>query len=89
MPLKIRYSSQFLKKIEKLQRKKPKTATVFKNKMALFNNNPRDSSLKTHKLSGNMKNQYAFFVENDCRVIFSWEGEEVEFILIGKHDEVY
>lgn len=89
MPLKLKFSATFSKKLNKLARKKPQTIRRYFVKLKIFRENPREPSLKTHKLSGNMKDKYAFFVESDCRVIFSWNGDEVEFVLIGKHDEVY
>lgn len=89
MPLKIEFAPTFSKKFNKLTRKRPQILHHFSEKLKIFRENPRHPSLKTHKLSGNLKDCYAFSVEKDCRAIFSWEGDEVEFVLIGKHDEVY
>ena len=51
-----------------------------------------DSRLKTHKLSGKLKNLWSFSVEYDLRVIFFFTKDQPKkaiFIDIGTHDEVY
>ena len=60
------------------------------NAMALFQEDPFHSSLKTHKLTGKLKGLWAFAVSYDCRVVFSFLSQnEVLLIDIGAHDEVY
>lgn len=62
----------------------------FQTKLELFKNNPFEASLKTHKLSGKLKNYWSFSVEYDLRVIFYFADEsEIVFIDIGTHREVY
>ena len=52
--------------------------------------NPFYPQLRTHKLSGKLAGQWAFSIEEDCRVVFEFIGENsVLFIDIGSHDEVY
>lgn len=89
MPLKIEFAHTFVKKLEKYKRKNPKVALSFEQKFKKFEKNPRDPSLKTHKLSVNMQNTYALSIEYDIRAIFTWEGEEVIFKAIGTHNQVY
>lgn len=51
---------------------------------------PFDRSLRTHKLSGKLKDLWSFSLEYDLRVIFYFaEKDKVVFVDIGKHDEVY
>ena len=46
--------------------------------------------LRTHKLSGKLEGLWAFSVDEDCRVVFEFIGEDrVLLIDIGSHDEVY
>jgi len=62
----------------------------FKNKLEIFVNNPFDSRLKTHKLSGKLKDLWSFSIEYDQRVIFYFVDEnKAVFIDIGSHDQVY
>jgi mRNA-degrading endonuclease YafQ of YafQ-DinJ toxin-antitoxin module len=46
---------------------------------------PFNTKLKTHKLSGTLKDFWAFSVDYDCRVIYKF----LKAIDIGSHDEVY
>ncbi len=62
----------------------------FKEAIITFSNNPFDTKLKTHKLSGILKGNWAFSVEYDCRVVFKFLTEnKVLLIDIGSHEEVY
>ena len=62
----------------------------FWEKLELFKNNPFEATLKTHKLSGKLKDYWSFSVEYDLRVIFYFvDSESVVFIDIGTHKEVY
>jgi toxin HigB-1 len=62
----------------------------FREKLELFRGDPFDRSLKTHKLSGRLKDLWSFSVEFDQRVLFYFtdEGNAV-FVDIGSHDQVY
>ena len=58
--------------------------------LELFSENPFDSRLKTHKLSGKLEGLWAFSIDYDCRVIFKFVGRNEVFLIdIGGHDEVY
>lgn len=62
----------------------------FWERVTLFQNDPFAPQLRTHKLSGQLKDLWSFTVEYDARVIFSFveEGKAL-FVDIGSHDEVY
>lgn len=75
-------------------KKKIKNNLILKNKFAekldIFKNNPYDTRLRTHKLTGDLKELYSFSIDYDHRVIFSfYEHNKVIFEDIGSHDEVY
>ncbi|WP_324282521.1 type II toxin-antitoxin system mRNA interferase toxin, RelE/StbE family [Cyanobacterium aponinum UTEX 3221] len=62
----------------------------FRNKLEIFKNNPFDSRLKTHKLSGKLKDLWSFSIEYDQRVVFYFiDLDQIVFIDIGNHDQVY
>ena len=50
---------------------------------------PQDPLLRTHKLKGELDAYWAFSVDNDLRVLFRWEGDEVFLVNLGTHDQVY
>ena len=89
--MQIDYSSQFKRNYKKKILKKFLEDT-FQEKLTLFIKDPFHNNLKTHKLSGEFKDCWAFSVEYDCRVIFKFLNEDktkVLFVNVGKHDEVY
>ena len=79
---------------KKAYQKKIKTDDNLKRKFwkttKLFSSNPFSKQLRTHKLTGTLKGLWAFSVDYDTRVIFSFlKDDEVLLIDIGSHDEVY
>lgn len=51
---------------------------------------PYDERLRTHKLSGKLKDLWSLSIAYDIRVIFHFADEQkTVFVDIGKHDEVY
>jgi addiction module RelE/StbE family toxin len=62
----------------------------FWERLELFQNNPFDQKLRTHKLSGQLKDLWSFSIQYDLRVVFSFlEGDRALFVDIGTHEEVY
>jgi len=62
----------------------------FWQRLELFLSTPFARQLRTHKLSGKLEGLWAFSVDEDCRVVFEFMGEDrVLLIDIGSHDEVY
>ncbi|HTE64865.1 MAG TPA: type II toxin-antitoxin system RelE/ParE family toxin [Candidatus Binatia bacterium] len=54
-----------------------------------FAADPKDPLLRSHKLKGELKNYWAFSVDDDLRVVFRWEAGEAFLVNLGSHDEVY
>lgn len=57
--------------------------------LRLFERDPRDPRLDTHKLRGEHKGKWAFSFGYDARVVFFWEGTTAVLLDVGSHDEVY
>jgi mRNA-degrading endonuclease YafQ of YafQ-DinJ toxin-antitoxin module len=58
----------------------------------LFILDPIEAKLKTHKLSGKLKDLWSFSIGNDFRVVFYFTTDKPRkaiFVDIGTHDEVY
>ena len=56
----------------------------------LFLQDPYHVKLRTHKLTGALKDLWSFSIEYDLRVIFFFVKDNVViFEDIGTHDEVY
>ena len=84
--MKIYYSAKFAKAYKKLPQKVKLQA---EKKELVFRKNPRHSSLKTHKLTGKLKDFWAFSVDYKYRIIFEFrEKDVVWFHSVGTH-EIY
>jgi len=81
---------KFKKSYKKIISKHNTLKEKFNQQIKLFQTNPFDPKLKTHKLSGTLNDCWAFSVEYDCRVIFKFKGKDkILLIDIGSHEEVY
>ena len=89
--MEISFSNTFQKAFKKRIKDK-NNEIVFWNKTELFIADPFNENLKTHKLSGKLKDLWSFSVEYDIRVIFYFTKDKPKkavFIDIGTHEEVY
>jgi len=84
------WDEAFKRSYRKRIRKNEGLRRRFWRKMELFLSSPFSPQLRTHKLSGKLEGQWAFSVDEDCRVVFEFfEEDKVLLIDIGSHDEVY
>ena len=82
----IAYSPEFARRFKKLPREIKLKALV---KEKIFRKDPFDPVLKTHKLSGKLADEYAFWVDFKTRIIFSFINSNlVCFHSVGGH-EIY
>ena len=54
-------------------------------KEKIFRENIFSSSLKVHKLKGKLKNQWSFSIDNQYRLLFEFDDNDVIFLDIGTH----
>jgi addiction module RelE/StbE family toxin len=88
--MEVSFSKSFKRSFKKRIKGNANLEARFWEKVALFTNDPFEPSLKTHKLSGKLKDLWSFSLEYDERVLFYFtdDGNAV-FINVGSHDEVY
>lgn len=80
----IFYSSHFLRAFKKLP--KALKAEVLEHEV-LFRRNCFDPKIKTHKLTGKLKEYWSFSITPSHRILFAIESEGVvSFIDVGDHD---
>lgn len=80
----------FKRSYKKRVRNNSRLKKKFWEKMEIFLENPFFPQLRTHKLSGKLAGQWAFSVDNDCRIVFEFVGEDRALLIdVGSHDEVY
>ncbi len=88
--IKLVWDQKFKKTLKKRIGNSTALTTKFKSKIKLFEKDPFNPVLRTHKLSGILKGYWAFSVDKDLRVIFKFiNSDKVLLIDIGTHDEVY
>ena len=87
----IAFSASFKRSFKKKIKDRKVIENLFWEVTALFIQDPFHPSLKTHKLSGKLKDLWSFSVEYDLRVIFYFEDKNSKaiFVFIGSHDEAY
>jgi mRNA-degrading endonuclease YafQ of YafQ-DinJ toxin-antitoxin module len=57
--------------------------------LRIFERDPTDPRIDTHKLRGEHAGKLAFSFGYDARVVFQWEGQAAILLDVGNHDEVY
>jgi len=86
--IKVAYSNSFKRSFKK--RIKGQKEELFFQKLELFIKNPYHKQLRTHKLSGKLKDLWSFSIDRNTRIVFYFvDPNHVIFENIGTHDEVY
>lgn len=67
----VAFSSSFKRAFKKRIEGRKELEQKFWRRVEIFIANPHDSRLRTHKLSGELREQWSFTVEYDVRVVFS------------------
>ena len=89
--MEVSFSSSF-KKTFKKKIKSTELEADFWLKLELFINDPFNIQLKTHKLSGKLKDLWSFSLGYDLRIVFYFTKDKPKkavLVDIGTHDEVY
>ena len=88
--IEIAFSTSFKRAFKKKIVGNPNREARFWERVEAFKNNPFDPQLRTHKLSGKLKDLWSFSIEYDLRVIFYFvKDQRALFIDLGTHKEVY
>lgn len=86
----IIFTTSFSRALKKLLNAQPEMESVVREKFNIFQQNPFDSTLRTHRLSGELKEFRSFRVTYDIRIIFEFtKSGDALFSDIGTHDDVY
>lgn len=85
--LKVVYTKSFLRQYKKIS---PNIKIKTKQSIKKFQKNPKDESLKSHKLNGPLADFYSFSVDYNLRIVFELDMKNNGAILlkIGGH-EIY
>jgi len=87
--------SKFKKSFKPLIKKNPQLQSKILAVLELLSDDPFTTSLKSHKLTGQLGGLWSCSVTYDCRIIFAFRKDPVTednlivLVDIGSHDEVY
>ncbi len=88
--MEVAFSSAFKRAFKKLVKAKRPLEETFWTRVGIFTENPYDQRLRTHKLSGQLRELWSFSITYDIRVVFYFaEQDKAVFVDIGDHDTVY
>jgi addiction module RelE/StbE family toxin len=85
----LRRHKTFEKSFKKRLRGNSKIMEAFEIRLQLFLSGERGEPLYDHPLTGDMKGKRSFSVANDIRVVYEETEEEIIFLDIGSHNQVY
>ncbi len=78
------------KKFEKMYGKcRQETKDKFTERLKIFKKNKYDPILNNHSLSGKLNGLRSINVSGDYRVIFEERSEDIIFMAIGTHSQLY
>ena len=89
------WSPKFVRKFKRIAKKNPQLRIQIEKILESLMEDPFDSSLRTHKLKGDLDGVWSCSVDYDNRILFEFivdieSGEEEIFLLtLGSHDDVY
>ncbi|MFA5310561.1 MAG: type II toxin-antitoxin system mRNA interferase toxin, RelE/StbE family [Candidatus Paceibacterota bacterium] len=80
----IVYTSKFEREYKHLPEE---VKDLAEQKQIIFQNNPFDAPLNTHKLKGKMKDYWSWSINYKYRIIFYFKNKkEVWYLSVGDHD---
>ena len=88
--IEITFSSSFQRAFKRKVAGNTGREERFWEKLEWFKDDPFDPRLKTHKLSGKLKELWSYSLEYDLRVLFYFvDDQRAVFVDVGTHKEVY
>jgi len=89
--MKLITTDTYERKAKKFFKKHPELIDKYKNTLSMIIENSEQSSLKLHKLKGNLKDFHSISLSFEYRIILLIEPskEAMYLVDIGTHDEVY
>ncbi|MFP4031759.1 MAG: type II toxin-antitoxin system YafQ family toxin [Desulfococcaceae bacterium] len=84
------WDEPFLRILKKWKKKHPNLIGKLEERLNLFCSEPFHPSLKTHRLSGNLKNYWALSITYEHRIVFQFIPENKALLIdLGTHEDVY
>jgi addiction module RelE/StbE family toxin len=93
--MKIGWTPKSLRSFKLLIRKNPNLRPLIEKTLLQLARDPFDSSLRTHKLKGELANVWSCSIDYNYRILFEFvenpedKQEAILLLNLGTHDEVY
>ena len=87
--MQISLDEKLQKELKEITRKDTKLSKRIQKQLTIFTVNPKQKSLRVHKLSGELENIWSISITKSIRMSYLQSGDEAYFFDIGTHDEVY
>jgi mRNA interferase YafQ len=93
--MQVVWSSSFTRSFKKIIKRNPQLRDRITEVLILLAEDPFTTSLKSHKLAGNLEGLWSCSVAYDCRIIFEFSEEDdvleifILLVNVGTHDKVY
>lgn len=87
--MQIQISPELHKELKRVKARNKKLAQKIEKQLTIFEQNPRHSSLRIHKLTGKLDNLWSLSIDRNYRLLYIFDKEGVYFFDLGTHDQVY
>ena len=91
MKYKLVFPESYIRRARKFLKKHPEIHGQYRKALELLELNPYHPSLRLHSLQGNLSSLSSVSINISYRIVLELiiDGNEILFINIGKHDQVY
>jgi len=91
MKYKLVFPESYIRRARKFLKKHPEIPGQYRKTLELLEFDPHHPSLRLHSLQGNLSGLSSVSINISYRIVLELiiEGNEILFINIGKHDQVY
>ena len=91
MKYKLVFTESYIRRARKFLKKHPEIHGQYRKTLELLEFDPHHPSLRLHSLQGNLSGMSSVSINIRYRIVIELliEGNEILFINIGKHNQVY
>lgn len=87
----ILYAHSYEKRVKKILKSHPEIKKQYYKTLKILESNPKHPSLRLHKISGKLKNNYSVSINISYRIVVNFiiTGKKIILINVGSHDKLY
>lgn len=88
--VKIKFTGTYIENLKEILLNEPILKSDIEKRVNWFENNPEDTRLDNHELTGKMEGKRSFSITGDIRIVYEKLGKNsIRFLAIGGHKKVY